>query len=269
MKNIKYTSKKLKDYYASNRVSWEQLYPSEKSLIESCKISPSTKIVDIGCGCGGLGQILTQRFGTTNYCGIDIHSSAIALGKELFPTNILIEGDFLDERVIAQLPFLPDLVFSLSCIDWNVKYEEMIEAIWRLVPEKASLVMSCRLTTGSSVCKIQDSFQYLEFESKPIDVRSEEGLEKAPYIVVNASEFFQRIGAWQHSKISAFGYYGAPSQTAVTKFEKVCFAVFCIQKAPASNNASSMEWKLNLPKDVLLSLNIPSGRLNSSNDIKH
>ena len=263
MENIKYTSKKLTDFYASNRVNWEQLYPSEKSLIESCEISPNTKILDIGCGCGGLGQILKQRFGTTDYCGIDINSSAIALGKEMFPTNVLIEGDFLDEKVIAQLPYLPDMVFSLSCVDWNVKYEEMIEAIWNLVPEKASLVMSCRLTNGSSVFKIEDSYQYLDFENKPIDMRADEGLEKAPYIVVNASEFFQRIGAWKHSKISAFGYYGAPSKSAVTKFDKVCFAVFCVQKAPVSDNTFPTEWKLNLPKDILLSLNTPSVRLSN------
>jgi len=255
MKNIKYTSKKLSEFYASNRVTWEQLYPSERAIIESCEILPNTKIVDIGCGCGGLGQSLAQRFGTTDYCGIDIHSSAIAAGKQLFPSNYLIEGDFLNGDVIAQIPFLPDVVFSLGCVDWNVEYENMIEAIWRFVPAKSSLIMSCRLTVESSVSKIEDSYQYADFMGKPEGVRSDADREKAPYIVINAKEFFQRIGSWEHNKISAFGYYGAPSQTAVTKFDRVCFAVFCIRKTPKTNSTSSTEWNLNLPEEILMLLN--------------
>ena len=62
MKNIVYETKVLSSHYSSNRVAWGQFYPSEKKLLESIDLSSDGSVLDIGCGCGGLGLDLPSEF---------------------------------------------------------------------------------------------------------------------------------------------------------------------------------------------------------------
>ena len=86
MKNILYTTEKISSYFSENRIRWEEFYPSERNLFESINISSSDEVLDIGCGCGGLGLALSEKFGISSYTGIDINSSAIASGRLSTPT---------------------------------------------------------------------------------------------------------------------------------------------------------------------------------------
>lgn len=218
--NIKYTSKEIENFYKDNRIKWDDFYNSEKFIFEKLNFSSASKVLDIGCGCGGLGNALNERFGVKHYVGIDINDQSIKTAKSLFPEFKFVCADMLTHN-FANDKF--DFVTSLSCIDWNVEFHSMVAAAFEYVKPGGYFISSFRLTDKPSIKSIEDSYQFINFDGKL------EG-EKAPYIVLNVDELVSEMITFSPSQISAFGYWGAPSKTAVTPFEKICFAVFCIQK---------------------------------------
>ena len=236
-KNIKYTSKEIENFYKTNRINWDDFYHSEKFIFEKLNLNSNSKVLDIGCGCGGLGNALNEKFGVEHYTGIDINEQSIQTAEALFPNFQFVCADILMHD-FGNHAF--DFVFSLSCIDWNVEFHSMLSAAFKHIKPGGYFISSFRLTDKPSVKSLQGSYQFINFDGKL------EG-EKAPYIVLNVDELILEILTFNPSQISAFGYWGKPSKSAVTPFEKVCFAVFCIQKKDNSNNCNI---ELQLPGDL-------------------
>ena len=94
-RNITYRTKEIAEYFSTNRIKWDQFYDSERNILEQIGISSSHRILDIGCGCGGLGLVLKEKFGTTNYTGIEINPSAVESAKIVNPSAQILLGDFL------------------------------------------------------------------------------------------------------------------------------------------------------------------------------
>jgi ubiquinone/menaquinone biosynthesis C-methylase UbiE len=241
--NIRYNSKEIEKFYKNNRIKWDDFYPSEKFIFEKLNFSRESKVLDIGCGCGGLGNALNEKFGVEHYTGVDIHEQSIETAKSLFPKAEFINSDILTHNFIND-SF--DFVISLGCVDWNIEFHSMLTTAFKYVKPGGYFISSFRLTNKSSVKSIKDSHQFINFDGKL------EG-EKAPYIVFNVNELISEILSFKPSKISAFGYWGSPSKTAVTPFEKVCFAVFCIQKKDGVNKCN---FELHLPADLNCSYGI-------------
>ena len=70
--------------------------------------------------------------------------------------------------------------------------------------------------------------------------------EKAPYIVFNSGKLMKWLSKLNCSEITAFGYWGVPSNTAVTPYKKIFFAAFLLKK----NKKKKRKLKLNLPKEI-------------------
>ncbi|MCB1144837.1 MAG: class I SAM-dependent methyltransferase [Leptospiraceae bacterium] len=244
--NIQYNSSLLSNYFQTFRVKWDQFYPSEQKIITDLDPNKDSKILDIGCGCGGLGLALSGKFGVKDYTGIDINEDAIQKGKELSPQSKLISGDILQisEDKIGSEKF--DIVFSLSCVDWNLEFKKMLDASWNYVKEGGYLVSTFRLTTGESLFKLEDSFQYINFDGKL------EG-EKAAYVVLNFSELCNLLFEYSPEEVNAYGYWGKPSSTAVMKYSSLCFAAFAIKKQK-SLNKNNLNLNLDLPLELIHSL---------------
>ena len=94
--NIHYTADDISEFYKENRLSWNQFYPSEKKVLEHINPNEKSKVLDIGCGCGGLGIALKERFNINNYTGIEINKKAVEEAKMLSKNGKFICGDFLD-----------------------------------------------------------------------------------------------------------------------------------------------------------------------------
>ena len=94
-------------------------------------LSHRTTILDIGCGSGGLGLALKERFGVERYTGVEINASAAQAAQTLNPDARILQGDILEipDGQLGQY----DLVVSLSCIDWNVEFDTMLTKAWGLV----------------------------------------------------------------------------------------------------------------------------------------
>ena len=245
--NIHYQTEEISHYYSTHRTTWDQFYESERAVITRLKPDPSASVLDIGCGCGGLGMALRESFGVMDYSGVEINLTAAEAGRRLNPEAKIYHGDILElgSRELADKHYL--IVVSLSCIDFNVLFTDMLSAAWERVAPGGFLVSTFRLTDGAGFNDITHSYQYINFEGKL------EG-ERAPYIIHNAETLLRRMLAFDPSEIYSYGYWGAPSETAVTPCERICFAAFSLQKRKPGNTGP-INLTFELPDEIRSVLN--------------
>lgn len=244
-KNIEYKTPAIEAFYREHRVRWEQFYESERVVFTKLGLSSVCSVLDVGCGCGGLGLALRERFGVVNYTGVEINQPAVETAKAMNPAGRFLCADILalSARELASESF--DIVVSLSCIDWNVQFAAMLAQAYRYVKPGGYLVASFRLTPGESVLDIRRSYQFVNF------VGQKEG-EVAPYVVLSIGALLEYLKALAPARIYGFGYWGSPSSTAVTPFNRLCFAVVAAQKNPGSSTGAVID--LDLPAELLETL---------------
>jgi SAM-dependent methyltransferase len=240
-RNIPYQTDQLARYFVRNRVAWAQFYESERVIIEGLELEPHQSILDVGCGCGGLGLALREKFGVKDYTGVEINPLAAEAGRSIYPEARILCGDILDLSLgeLRQMHF--DIVFSLSCVDWNVRFADTLAAAWNLVRPGGYFVATFRLTETEGCNDIARSFQYINFDG------ALEG-ERASYVVNDARSLMAHFRAFRPSEIKAFGYWGAPSATAVTPYDRLCFAAFAIRKPADTPGPCKID--LQLPEEI-------------------
>ena len=245
-KNLVYKTEEIMRFFAENRVTWEQFYESEKKIIEGLGIASTDSILDIGCGCGGLGLALRDKFGVTNYTGIEINELAAHKAEVMNPSAVVLCGDFLElsESVISGKVF--ELVFSLSCFDWNIQFDEMLLSAWNHVVEGGVLVATFRIVATAGCNDMEKSYQFINYDGNLSG-------EKAAYVVLDAKELFGKLLALLPSSITACGYFGAPSRTAITPYTDICFTAISIMKRQG-NDTVKPRLDLQLPNEILLHL---------------
>jgi SAM-dependent methyltransferase len=246
--NIAYQTDQLASYFSRNRITWSQFYESERVIIGQLHLDPRHAVLDIGCGCGGLGLALRERYGVENYTGVEINALAAEAGRRMNPTARILCGDILElnRHELRERHF--DVVFSLSCVDWNVQFADMLAAAWSHVRPGGCLVATFRLTDAQGCNDMQRSYQYINYEGIA------EG-ERACYVVLNAQELLQELSSLDPSAIDAYGYWGTPSKTAVTPYQRLCFAAFSIRKR--SGDADLLSYRLKLPAEIHDLLRLP------------
>jgi len=240
-KNIKYQTKNISEYFSQNRVKWNQFYKSEKIVIEGIGIQDTDHILDIGCGCGGLGLALKEKFGVHDYTGVEINELAAQTAVQLNPKAKILCGDFLDLSKSLLLNKEFDIVFSLSCFDWNVQFDEMLNSSWNHVKPGGALVATFRLTPDVGCDDIKQSYQCIDEKSEEI----------AAYVVINAEMLLNKLKGLTPKYITAYGYFGTPSPTAVTPYAEICFAAFTIGKKKLPD-LKKPKLNLNLPQAILV-----------------
>ena len=239
--NLIYRTPELERYFSQNRIQWCQFYESERRTIEKVWPGGCPTVLDVGCGCGGLGRALEERFGAVRYTGVEINADAAAAASDVNPKAKVLTGDFLrmGRNEIEDNSF--DMVISLSCIDWNLTFAEMLRKAWSKVRADGTFVASLRLTTEVGRDDISESYQYINYDGNL------EG-EIAPYVVLNATDLMRQVlSLGSVGRVYGFGYYGPPGKTAVTPFDKLCFAVLALHKSPKTE---PVEIELMLPEEI-------------------
>jgi SAM-dependent methyltransferase len=240
-RNIAYQTEQLARYFSSNRVTWPQFYESERVIIDGLSLDARWSVLDIGCGCGGLGLALNERYGVVNYTGVEINPSAAEIGRGMNPRAEILCGDILQLSGVELTQKQFDAVFSLSCVDWNVQFADMLAAAWSHVVSGGYLVATFRLSDRRGCVDMAQSYQYINFDG------AREG-ERAAYVVVNARDLMQTFIGFDPAEINAYGYWGEPSKTAVTPYERLCFCAFSVRKK--SEHRDALRLQLQLPAEI-------------------
>ena len=253
-KNIEYKTNQISEYFSMNRITWDQFYPSEKWVLERVA-GPDGQmgsVLDVGCAAGGLGLALVERFSLTEYVGVDINVQAIRYAdtrrhQYSCPCRFL-SGDVLTIDSLPTDKF--DNVFSLSCADWNIETADIIDKCWQYVRVGGHFILTLRLTPQQSLLNFSESFQYIYFgKGMP---ENEKDVEKAPYIVLNVQQALATLANLQPKPdhIMAYGYWGPPSPTARTKYDKLVFTALAVRKG--NNDEKDITGEFHLPVDLFL-----------------
>jgi precorrin-6B methylase 2 len=245
--NIEYKTDWLSEYFSTHRVQWDQFYASERAVVEAMNPGPDSTILDVGCGCGGLGLALQERFGVRSYEGVEINAAAAAVAQRVNPATQIHVGDVLkiSEQQLAGKSY--DIVFSLSCIDWNIQFEDMLQVVWSHVSPGGHLVATFRLTDGPGCNDFEQSHQYMNADGVM------EG-ERAAYVVSNAKQLWEQLSRLGPDRLQAHGYWGTPSATAVTPYSRLCFVALSLRKRLPGAASGSIDMELQLPEDIMKTL---------------
>jgi ubiquinone/menaquinone biosynthesis C-methylase UbiE len=245
-KNLIYKTDSIAEYFSSNRICWDQFYDSEKRTISKLQLNNQSTILDIGCGCGGLGLSLKEKFGVQCYTGIDINCQAIGEAKRLNPYGYFISDDFLavSPTLIKENSY--DAVFSLSCFDWNLEFDQMLTRAWSFVKKGGWLVATFRLVNGLGCNDMKKSYQYINYKG---DLSG----ELAPYVVFNGDQLISKLLMMDPDCLIGCGYFGPPSKTAVTPYGQICFSAIAIKKR-SDDLVAKTKIFLELPEELSLRL---------------
>lgn len=242
MSNIVYKTSALVEFFNTHRYQWEDFYDSEKTIMDRIMRKKSTpfSVLDVGCGCGGLGRALSDRFTLSFYKGMDINRQNIEFAVVQTSKKIKCKNEFILEDVVkTKDKKLYDMVISLGCVDWNVDTNEMINKCWERVAEGGYFVLSVRLTNQEGINDIKESYQKIS--------RKEDDNEVANYVVFNYSDILEKLSSLGNVKeIEGYGYWGAPSATAITKYDRLCFSVLAVQKGTGGGAKAKLEMPLDL-----------------------
>lgn len=239
---LTYAGGRLDRYYTRERQSWAALYPSERWVFERLFVDRAVgALLDVGCAAGGVGRALQERFGVSRYTGIDINADVIAAARAL-PFNGPAEFAVADV-VSWDDPRQFDAVIAMGVADWNVDSEAILRAAWARVAPGGHFVLSLRLTDGSGIADPAVSYQHVETDDPSVVVH-------ANYVVFNVREAFLLLHrvAPDVERVLGYGYWGAPSSTAVTPYTRLAFAVFSLTKGAGLAPPVA---ELHLPFDLL------------------
>jgi SAM-dependent methyltransferase len=217
-------------------------------VLNDIGFGPSDKVLDLGCGCGGLGLALKEKFGLKDYVGVEINEAATKTARQMNPDAhfingdiLTIESDFLEENTFVA-------VISLSCIDWNVGFDYTLPRAYQFVKDGGWFIASFRLTEKEKCDDLSISYQYINYDGQ------KKG-EIAAYVVLNAKELLHTLEDLSPMAIKGYGYWGKPGQSAVTPYDRVCFAVLAIRKKIDSDTrVPEIEFKL--PSELMPRLGI-------------
>jgi SAM-dependent methyltransferase len=238
-----YKSSNLAEFYRVNRIKFEQLYDSEKFILSMLEINPEKSVLDIGCACAGLGMILAKEFRVQRYLGIEINEACAQIAKTNVGNDKILVGDFLNlcSKDLKNKKF--DLVFSLSCIDWNDDFDKSLMAAWNAVNNLGYLILNLRLTTFEGSKDAEKAYQYINFEGRKAG-------EIAPYVVVNSSEILEAFKELHPSEILVKGYAGRPPSTVISSYDEIIYITVALKKEIGKTN------KLQIKKWIPTNLNI-------------
>lgn len=255
--NITYKTEAIKKFFEKHRNKWEDFYPSEKWAFEKIAKSSSNdfgRVLDAGCAMGSLGLVLSEKFNLKEYVGIDINKPVIESAKSRirkFSIPVKFKcGDILLLNDIGKEYF--DNVFSLSCADWNIETNRILNRCWEFVNPGGNFIISLRLTNTKGINDITKSYQAIAYD------KDGHSLEDANYVVFNYKDFFTLIENLKPraSLASSYGYWRNPASNATTPYDKLVFAVFIIKKNKDTDSNSIINTEFILPLDLFTDKNI-------------
>jgi len=234
-------SHEINRLFQMHRLKWNQLYDSERSVYSTLELSDKKKVLDLGNEPGALGLILMEKFGITDYTGVESNPDKAKEARIINPNAKILEKELSlpnDEKLSAE-SF--DVIFTTGLEDSQDYLTKTIPSAFRLLSSGGKLVGSLRLTEERTISDPAISKQTL---------RQANGAQTSvPYIIRNAIEVLESLRNLHPSEILLHGYAGRPSSTAQTPLDIVCFCIFSIRRHAGSQKTSPQE-TIELPQSL-------------------
>lgn len=211
------------NYWISNRSKISELYKSEKYFFE--KVLPQVhSVLDIGCAAGG-SALFTRELGThPKYAGIDVSSNLINVAKERFSDTKETEFYLYDGKQIPMKDSSIEFVFSFGVFHHLINWKELVSEALRV--SQKYFLFDIRCWQSDSIVDGSVSFQKLalagEWDQKSV----------IPYNLISFNELFDFLKNLKNDgfDISVFGYWGKPTDLAVTPAKEVFMTSILIEK---------------------------------------
>lgn len=215
------------DYYRRHRRTPEELYPSERFYLPDV-LRRVDSMLDVGCAAGGFSEIVRALNPRVRYVGVDIAPAFIEAARAEHPHAEFLLGDGLE---FPTPPGSFDLVHASGVLHLNLRYREMIAAMWRQA--RQFLLCDLRLTTGAAeIGRMESPFG----ETSPTSL---------PYVVLNVSAIGEIFGSLEPapSRVAVKGYrHSAAAQTRLAN-PQIVMAFVLAEKAAA---AKGTEFEIDL-----------------------
>ena len=120
-----YDDNTSRSYTTSSRIQQVQAQMTERAL-ELLGLTDPSFVLDVGCGSGLSGELLTDNDPSHIWVGVDISSSMLAIAK----MHRDVDGDLMLGDIGQGLPFRPgsfDAAISISAVQWLCNAESAHE----------------------------------------------------------------------------------------------------------------------------------------------
>ncbi|MGN7469259.1 malonyl-ACP O-methyltransferase BioC [Brevibacillus sp. SAFN-007a] len=162
-------SNMVKHRFSHKAASYEQYAIVQKEMAHQLSAMVQTalsqeevsRILEVGCGTGGLTRLLVSQYPHAEYEAIDVAGGMIAQAQaslaRLGLTASFLQAD-AEEWVWTQPEAAKDLIVSGACFQWFFRPDETIRGLCRLLAPNAPLFFS---TFGpDTFCELHDSFAH-------------------------------------------------------------------------------------------------------------
>ena len=250
------------DFYATKRQTPEELYASERAILEPV-VKRCRSLLDVGCAAGGLSEALRALNPQLRYVGVDAVPAMIAEARRRHP-GVRFE---ISEGTRLSFPDRAfDQVLCTSVLHHNPDYQQMIREFYRVAREGCILDLP-RLVMRPYAFEAATSYmvlneRFVEGDHQQEDARS----TVVPYVLANPQPMFEFLLGLKPrpSAIAAVGYDGQPSPSVVIPIRPVCFCVIYLAKGDSTTRQTQL--LLDLPSLLVAELRIedvqrfPGGR---------
>jgi len=157
--------KNVFNYYNLNRDKIDDLYKSEKKLLDLINKKDIKSILDYGCATGNFYKIFQKYFGKINYLGIDQEQILIKKARKKYKATFIVNNK-LNQKIIKNRKF--DLTFCTSVLHHIKNYKNIIR---NLIKSSSSYIFidSPRIHLGKfSVLKMNLSERFKSNQKKNI-----------------------------------------------------------------------------------------------------
>lgn len=168
------------------------------------------RVLDIGCGCGGIDQLLVEQYGANHVTGIDVESRVIEKSKARAKDKNLDHRLSFQQVEPGPLPFAEnsfEVVFSKDAIIHIADKRTLCRDTFRVL-EPGGLFVAGDWMRGDGPVS-EDMQRYLELEGLDFGMANPEEYEQAlkqagfeSIRLIDRNEWYREIAKQEHARMS-------------------------------------------------------------------
>lgn len=128
---------------AGRRITGQKLRPTDRYVLASSMINvkPGIRVLDVGCGAGGFGQVLRRQFGDSIVLyGVDISETALELAAHLY--DQIWQLDIECNEIHQYLDDLFDYIVCLEVLEHLFLPEQLLTKLISLLRDDGYFILS-------------------------------------------------------------------------------------------------------------------------------